>query len=121
MRAARPITSTFVNLAAYDFFGEWTHRAGHHAQLYAMGKDDPSGASGVQLLMTQGFPARKILLGIPAFGRSFLHATGAGHRFHGVGGGRRLLRVRRPAAAWHQSWSTAGPLPRTASAATAAL
>lgn len=76
----------FVNLAAYDFFGEWTHRAGHHAQLYAMSKDDPSGASGVQFLMAQGFPAKKILLGIPAFGRSFLHAAGPGHKFRGVGG-----------------------------------
>jgi len=30
----------FINLMAYDFFGPWTHKAGHHAQLYAMGKDE---------------------------------------------------------------------------------
>ncbi|KAJ9151780.1 Endochitinase B1 [Pleurostoma richardsiae] len=76
----------FINLMAYDFFGPWTHKAGHHAQLYAMGKDEASGSSGVQYLMAQGFPARKILLGIPVFGRSFLNTTGPGHKFKGAGG-----------------------------------
>ncbi len=75
-----------VNLIAYDFFGPWTHKCGHHAQLYATGKEETSGASGVQYLMAQGFPARKILLGIPLFGRSFLNTSGPGHKFKGAGG-----------------------------------
>ena len=76
----------FINLMAYDFFGPWTQKAGHQAQLYAVGKDETSGSSGVQYLMAQGFPARKILLGVPVFGRSFLNTTGPGHKFKGAGG-----------------------------------
>ncbi|KAK4458797.1 family 18 putative glycoside hydrolase [Cladorrhinum samala] len=75
-----------INLIAYDFFGTWTHKSGHHAQLYSMSKDEPSGASGVQYLMASGVPAKKILLGIPLFGRSFLHVTGPGHKNRGGGG-----------------------------------
>ncbi|KAH0444363.1 class V chitinase [Colletotrichum camelliae] len=76
----------FVNLMAYDFSGSWTHRSGHHAQLYALSKDESSGASAVQYLVSQGFPSQKILLGIPLYGRSFLHAAGPGQKFKGVGG-----------------------------------
>jgi chitinase len=76
----------FINLKACDMFGEWTPRSGHQAQLYAMNKDEGSGSSGVQYLMAHGFPAKKILLGIPVYGRSFLHATGPGQKFRGVGG-----------------------------------
>lgn len=76
----------FINLAAYDLFGPWSSRSGHQAQLYAMNKDEASGSSGVQYLMAEGFPAKQILLGIPVFGRSFLHATGPGQKFRGGGG-----------------------------------
>ncbi|KAF4467854.1 chitinase [Fusarium albosuccineum] len=76
----------FINLMAYDFFGIWTPKAGHHAQLYAMNKEETSGSSGVSYLMSHGFPPKKIPLGIPTFGRSFLHCTGAGHKFKGTGG-----------------------------------
>ncbi|KAK0734303.1 glycoside hydrolase [Lasiosphaeria miniovina] len=75
-----------INLMAYDFFGPWTIRSGHQAQLYAMSKDEPSGSSGVQFLMASGVPAKKILLGIPLFGRSFLGVTGPGHKFRATGG-----------------------------------
>ncbi|KAK0657138.1 glycoside hydrolase [Cercophora newfieldiana] len=75
-----------LNLIAYDFYGPWTPRSGHHAQLYAMSKDEPSGAAGVQYLMASGVPAKKILLGIPLFGRSFLHVNGPGHKNRGSGG-----------------------------------
>lgn len=76
----------FVNLMAYDFFGAWTPKSGHHAQLYNISKDETSGSSGVSYLMSHGFPAQKILLGIPTYGRSFLHATGPGQKFRGGGG-----------------------------------
>ena len=75
-----------INLMAYDFFGHWSTRSGHHAQLYAMNREETSGSSGVGHLISHGFPARKILLGIPTHGRSFLHAAGPGHRFRGGGG-----------------------------------
>ncbi|KAK0747798.1 glycoside hydrolase [Apiosordaria backusii] len=75
-----------INLIAYDFFGTWTPKSGHHAQLYSMSKDEECGASGVQFLMASGVPANKILLGIPLFGRSFLNVTGPGHKNRGAGG-----------------------------------
>jgi chitinase len=76
----------FINLTAYDFFGSWTPRVGHQSQLYNMSKDETSGSAGASYLMRAGVPGRKILLGIPLFGRSFLHATEAGQKFKGVGG-----------------------------------
>lgn len=75
-----------INLIAYDFYGTWTPKGGHHAQLYATHKDEPSGAAGVQHLMASGVPSKKILLGIPLFGRSFLHVTGPGHKNRGGAG-----------------------------------
>lgn len=75
-----------INVMAYDFFGPWTQKSGHHAQLYSTAKDETSGSTAVQYLMSQGFPARKILLGIPIYGRSFLNTSGAGHKFKGAGG-----------------------------------
>lgn len=76
-----------VNLMAYDFYGAWASTSGYHAQLYSSGKDDDaSGSSSISYLVAHGFPAKKILLGIPVFGRSFLGVAGPGHRFKGVGG-----------------------------------
>lgn len=58
-----------LNLMAYDLSGS---RSGHHAQLYPSSskEDESSSASGaVSYLLNRGFPGRKILLGIPVFGR----------------------------------------------------
>lgn len=76
----------FINLMAYDFFGPWSPKSGHHSQLYSMNKDEPSAASAVTYLMSQGFPAKKILLGIATYGRSFLGSSGPGQKFKGAGG-----------------------------------
>lgn len=76
----------YINLVAYDFFGTWTSKTGHHAQLYTMNKDEPSASTGVAYVMSQGFPPKRILLGIPTYGRSFLKANGPGQDFNGVGG-----------------------------------
>lgn len=73
-----------INLMAFDLFGSWMPKAGYHAQLYAGDKEETSASSGVSYLMSNGFPPSKILLGIPTFGRTFLHCTGAGHEYKGV-------------------------------------
>lgn len=75
-----------LNLMAYDFYGLWTPRSGHHAQLYSTSKDEPSAATIVRYVMSRDFPAKRILLGIPAYGRSFLHASGPRQKFRGGGG-----------------------------------
>lgn len=74
------------NLNAYDFYGPWTSKGGHHAQLYSVHKDEPSGSSAVQFMMASGVPGKKILLGIPLFGRSFLNVSGPGHKNRGCAG-----------------------------------
>lgn len=75
-----------INLMAYDFTGSWSERAGHHAQLYPGTPGEPSGSAAVDYVVSKGFPAAKILLGIPVYGRSFLGATAPGHAFNGNGG-----------------------------------
>ncbi|KFA78038.1 hypothetical protein S40288_07462 [Stachybotrys chartarum IBT 40288] len=76
----------FLNLKAYDFFGPWSSKTGHHAQLYAMNRNEPSASTGVGYAISLGFPPSKILLGIPTFGRSFMRATGPGQEYAGNGG-----------------------------------
>ncbi|KAF2400371.1 glycoside hydrolase [Trichodelitschia bisporula] len=89
-------TLDLLNLMAYDFYGPWTPTAGHHAALYAPIPShtdpqnppsiQPSGVAAVEFVLGTGFPAAKILFGIPAFGRSFLGAAGPGYRHKGGGG-----------------------------------
>jgi chitinase len=76
----------FINLMAYDFSGSHTPTAGHHAQLYPGGNGEPSGSTAVEYIRSTGFPVKKILLGIPVYGRSFLGATGPGDAYNGHGG-----------------------------------
>ncbi|OCK74185.1 glycoside hydrolase family 18 protein [Lepidopterella palustris CBS 459.81] len=80
-----------VNLMAYDFSGPWVKASGHHAQLYAPQQPHNDAAaischSAVAYMIKQGVPPNKILLGIPAYGRSFLGTHGVGHPFSGHGG-----------------------------------
>ena len=81
----------FINLMAYDFSGPWTQACGHQAQLHTPAHPHSneactSGNSAVTYLLAQGVPSRKILLGIPVYGRSFLGATKVGDRYAGQGG-----------------------------------
>jgi chitinase len=71
---------------AYDFSGPWSPRAGHQAQLYAKNSDEASGSAAVNYVLSTGFPSKKILLGIPAYGRSFLGARVPGDNYEGQGG-----------------------------------
>lgn len=71
---------------AYDFSGPWTPKTGHQAQLYAAKSDEPSGHAAVQYVLSTGFPSKKILLGVPVYGRSFMGANGCGQSYRGQGG-----------------------------------
>lgn len=75
-----------LNLMAYDFTGSWSSKAGHHAQLFPGAPDEPSGSAAVDYVISTGFPASKILLGVPLYGRSFIGASGPGKSFNGHGG-----------------------------------
>ncbi|KAK5146688.1 hypothetical protein LTR04_000998 [Oleoguttula sp. CCFEE 6159] len=66
-----------INLMAYDFSGPWTPHAGHHAQLRSPARPHSDAArlschAAVEYLLVHGVPSRKILLGVPCYGRSFL-------------------------------------------------
>ncbi|KAF4119729.1 chitinase [Geosmithia morbida] len=78
-----------LNLMGYDFMGAWTDVSGHQAQLLPP-SDNPdevyptlrkSVSGGVDYITSRGFPAHKIVVGIPAYGRFFPEATGPGQPF----------------------------------------
>jgi chitinase len=71
---------------AYDFSGSWSSQTGHQAQLHAGGPNEPSGAAAVAYVKSTGFPSKKILFGVPVYGRSFLGATGIHQSYTGLGG-----------------------------------
>lgn len=62
-------------LMAYDLCG-FDRQTGHHAGLYPQTAPKNSGAWAVRHLVEQGFPAEKLLLGIPAYGRVWRQVTG---------------------------------------------
>ncbi|KAI0378725.1 glycoside hydrolase family 18 protein [Hypomontagnella monticulosa] len=80
-----------LNLMGYDFNGPWTDVSGHQAQLLPppgpREKVYPSlrnsCQNGINFLVSRGFPAHKIILGIPAYARSFAGARGPGQPFKG--------------------------------------
>jgi chitinase len=74
----------FFNLMAYDFSTAGV--AGHHANLYPS-TDTPeatprySADRAVQYYLQAGVPARQLVLGVPAYGRSFEQTDGLGTPF----------------------------------------
>jgi chitinase len=78
-------------MMGYDFAGSWTELSGHQAQLHS--PPNPHNAfakrsveKGVEYLQAHGVPPKKILIGIPVYGRSFLGVTGVGQPLRGEGG-----------------------------------
>ena len=73
---------------AYDYYGPWTAQTGFHAQLNASAANESenSGSTTVEYLISKGVPSNKILIGIPAFGRSFLGAAGPQQLYTGHAG-----------------------------------
>uniref|UniRef100_A0A182PSY5 chitinase n=1 Tax=Anopheles epiroticus TaxID=199890 RepID=A0A182PSY5_9DIPT len=67
----------FINLMAYDYNGAWNNFTGHNAPLFA-GPSDQNDFQrilnvehSVNYWLNQGAPASKLVLGVPAYGRSF--------------------------------------------------
>ena len=80
-----------VNLMAYDYSGPWVNKCGHQAQLFTPHvPHSPEAAischSAVSYMLRQGVPPNKILMGVPAYGRSFTGTMGVGHSFSGTAG-----------------------------------
>ena len=71
---------SFINVMTYDFHGEWGDHAGHNASLTPTPLDKEDGAfcaaaSIDYWVKKKGWPADKLLLGIPLYGRGFKTAT----------------------------------------------
>lgn len=80
-----------VNLMAYDFSGPWVKKCGHHAQLFTPHVPHSAEAaischSAVSYMVRQGVQPQKIVLGVPAYGRSFTGSKGVGHSYSGHAG-----------------------------------
>ncbi|KAG7408133.1 Chitinase 1 [Fusarium oxysporum f. sp. raphani] len=79
----------YINLMAYDYAGSWSSVAGHSANLYA-NTDIPQSTpfntdDAVKAYLDAGVPSHKLILGMPAYGRSFIGASGMGEPHSGVG------------------------------------
>ncbi|KAF2636337.1 chitinase 1 precursor [Massarina eburnea CBS 473.64] len=80
-----------INLMSYDFSGPWVKKCGHHAQLFSpKSPHSPEAAischSAVSYMVRQGVPPHKIVMGVPAYGRSFTGSKGVGHSYSGSAG-----------------------------------
>ncbi|OBA24140.1 glycoside hydrolase [Metschnikowia bicuspidata var. bicuspidata NRRL YB-4993] len=76
---------TFWNVMCYDFCGAaWSSRTGHHSNLYGFNGDNLLSAELViEQYIRMGVPPRKLVLGMPMYGRSFRRPAAAepGARF----------------------------------------
>lgn len=62
----------FINLMAYDFYGEWEPVSGHQSNLFST--ENPkflSADSAVKFLLSENIPNDKIVLGVPFYSRSW--------------------------------------------------
>jgi chitinase len=80
-----------VNLMSYDFAGPWVAKSGHHAQLFTPNIPHSAEAavschSAISYMVRQGVPPNKVVLGVPAYGRSFTGCKGLGHSYSGSAG-----------------------------------
>uniref|UniRef100_A0A182JTE4 GH18 domain-containing protein n=1 Tax=Anopheles christyi TaxID=43041 RepID=A0A182JTE4_9DIPT len=73
----------FVNLMAYDYNGAWSNFTGHNAPLFA-GPSDQNDFQrklnvhhSINYWLGQGAPVAKLVLGVPAYGRTFTLANPA--------------------------------------------
>ncbi|ETW80434.1 glycoside hydrolase family 18 protein [Heterobasidion irregulare TC 32-1] len=74
----------FWNMMTYDFSGSWDKIANHQANVYG---GPISAAQAIHWYISQGLPRRKIIMGVPLYGRSFLNTDGPGSPFSGLGPG----------------------------------
>ena len=73
----------FATVQGYDFHGTWERRTNHQAQLFSPPRDpDPARFSldrAIDLYRARGAPARKLVVGVPYFGRGWTGVPSANH------------------------------------------
>ncbi|KAI1448014.1 glycoside hydrolase family 18 protein [Annulohypoxylon stygium] len=79
------------NLMAYDYSGSWDTVSGHQANVFEY-KNDPNAKKlstddAIDHYISRGIHPRKILMGMPLYGRSFEGTSGLGQNYSSVGEG----------------------------------
>ncbi|KAJ8096789.1 glycoside hydrolase superfamily [Lipomyces tetrasporus] len=74
----------FWNLMGYDFAGSWSTVAGHQANIYG---GEVSVDAALKAYLAAGVDKKKIIVGMPLYGRAFVGTDGPGKSYTGVGGG----------------------------------
>ncbi|OTA96942.1 glycoside hydrolase family 18 protein [Hypoxylon sp. CO27-5] len=79
------------NLMAYDYSGSWDTVSGHQANVFEY-DENPAGRKlstedAVRHYKSQGIHPRKILMGLPLYGRAFEGTSGLGQNYSSVGEG----------------------------------
>lgn len=81
----------FWNIMTFDYAGPWSTVAANQANLFPS-QDDPTGTpyntqTAINYYLLQGISAKKLILGMPIYGRTFTATDGIGKPFQGVGKG----------------------------------
>lgn len=75
----------FWNVMTYEYAGNWSPLSGHTANLYHSSRNPLSTpfdtASVCQMYHSIGIPAKKLIMGMPLFGRSFSNTAGPGRSY----------------------------------------
>lgn len=65
----------WINVMTYDYYGSWSTHAGHHSPLFSSSRMPPNGKlsseASIKYMLGRKFPADRIALGIPLYGRAF--------------------------------------------------
>lgn len=80
----------FWNMMAYDFTGPWGAKAGHQANILPSRQNPASAphtteAAVKYYIENAGIHSRKIILGMPLYGRIFANTEGPGTPYQGMG------------------------------------
>ena len=74
----------WINIMTYDFAGSWAPATGHHSALYwnpMAGPSGPSASEFVRQHLAAGIPSRKLVLGVPFYGRGWTGVKPDNHGF----------------------------------------
>ncbi len=71
----------WINIMGYDFAGEWSKTTAHHAALFGPPAGESSEAF-VKQHLAAGIPARKLVLGVPFYGRAWCGVNPAANGLH---------------------------------------